>query len=54
MRTPTLLRWCVRCDLPEHRWDRSHPLYSDGSPDCPDCTQADVELEAAQKRRDDR
>lgn len=33
---------CVSCDLPESRWDATHPLYQDGARQCPGCAEADA------------
>lgn len=45
MSTPTLIRWCTTCDLPEHRWDATDPLYPGSAGKCPDCTRADFDEE---------
>lgn len=38
---------CTTCDLPQDQWDPTDPLYTDGAHQCPDCTRADLDAEAA-------
>jgi hypothetical protein len=47
-----LIRWCVSCGLPEHLWDPTDPLHTEGSPDCPDCIRVQLDDDAKHKRQE--
>lgn len=48
-----VVRWCVTCDAPKHKWDHNDPLYRTGAHQCPSCIRSDIDDDQRQKRRED-